>query len=222
MTEKLAIELFKEKIPIFGEFDFKLHETYPNAPRFLMKLNLRKPPRGNLTEELLKKIAWEFIKIARSNDITYNSIAGLPEAGGPLAEAFLQNSFTPATLLYLEKQNVSPGRRRILPKVMGQIKKRDEALIIDDVLSLAGTKIEAIDALRLYNLNVTNCLVLMDWELGGKEILADYGVNVKSVYAVSCLLSIWLRNKLLTAEQCTAIIERKEEIKEYIENHLSA
>lgn len=218
-SEKLAVELFNRGIPIFGEFPFKLHERYTKAPYFLMKLNLRKPPAGNLTDELLKKIAWEFIKIARNSDITYNAIAGLPRAGDSLAEAFLQNSFTPATLLCLEKQNVAPGRRKILPKITGKFKKEDEVLLVDDVISLADTKTEGIEALRAHKLNVTNCLVLMDWELGGREILADYGVNVKSVYMISCLLSIWLRNKLLTKEQCTAIIERKEEIREYIESH---
>lgn len=184
-----------------------------------MKLNLRKPPAGNLTDALLKKIAWEFIKIARSNDIIYNSITGLPRAGIPLAEAFLQNSLTPATLLYLEKQDVSPDKRRILPKITGLFKNGDEVLMVDDVISLADTKIEGIETLRENGLNVTNCVCLMDWELGGREILADYGVNVKSIYTVSCLLSIWLRNGLLSKEQCVAIIERKEEIKEYIENH---
>lgn len=217
-SEKLAVELFNRGMPIFGESPFKLHEKYPQAPKFLMKLNLRKPPRGNLTDELVRKIVWEFIRVVRENDITYNSVVGLPYAAEPLAKALIGNFRTSTGLLFLEKQDSTLGKRRILPKVAGEFKRRDEVLIIDDVISLADTKIEAIDALRLHNLNVTNCLVFMDWELGGREILADYGVNVKSVYMISCLLSIWLRNKLLTKEQCTAIIERKEEIREHIES----
>lgn len=219
MSEKLAIELFKAEIPIFGEFEFKLHERYPMAPKFLMKLNLREPLKGNLTNELAGKIGREFIKIARYDDVKYDSVVGLPHAGEPLAKVFVDNSWISANLLFLEKQDISLGKRRILPKIRGEFKDGDEVLIIDDVISLADTKIEAIDALRKNNLNVTNCVCLMDWELGGKEILADYDVNLKAVYAVSCLLSIWQRNKLLTKEQCTAIINQKDEIKEFIEKN---
>ncbi len=218
MSEKLAVELFNAGIPIFGEFPFKLHEKYPKAPRFLMKLNVRKPPKGNLTDELARKIGHELIKVVRESDITYDSVVGLPEAGDPLAKVFIDNGWISAGLLSLEKEELPLGRRRILPKIAGKFKKGDEVLIIDDVTSLADTKIEAIDALRLHNLNVTNCICLMDWELGGRETLADYGVNLKAVYAISCILSIWLRNKLLIKEQCAAIIERKDKIKEYIEN----
>lgn len=152
MNEKLAIELFKAGIPIFGEFPFKLHEKYSQAPYFLMKLNLRKLPQGNLTNELTGRISLEFIKVVRENDITYNSVVGLPRAGEPLAKAFIDNSWISAGLLFLEKQDISSGKRRILPKIKGRFKKGDEALIIDDVISLADTKIEAIEALRLNNL----------------------------------------------------------------------
>lgn len=220
MNEKLAIKLFKSGIPIFGEFKFKLHETYPNAPLFLMKLNLRQPPRGNLSKELFVEIAKRFYGLATRSGIIYNLVAGLPRAGDRLARDFvnIHPGLTLENLVFLEKEE-KPHRRKILHRVIGRIKKGEIVLVIDDVISLANTKVEGVEVLRLNGLIVKDCLIFMDWELGGADILAEHGVRPHAVCTVSKLLAIWRNNGFLLKEQCETIINRKNEIREYIEQH---
>lgn len=219
--EKLAIELFKAGIPIFKESSFKLHEKCPEAPLFLMKINLRKPPTGNLTNDLIKKIGKSFAEIADLNKFRFDFAAGLPKAGTPLAQALIlaQGNLRMDHLIFLKKEEISPTERRISSEIAGKFAKGKTVVIVDDVISMSDTKIEAFKALRSHNLIVTDCIVLIDWELGGKNILAQYGVNVHAVYAISKLLSIWQNNGLLTKEQCDAIIIRKNKIKEFIEKN---
>lgn len=220
MNEKLAIELFKAKIPIFGNFPFKLHEKYPQAPLFLMKINLREPPRGNLTDELLEEIGQHFVEMARNSNLKYDLVTGLPKAGEPLARAFINAHpvFTSNNLLFLEKEETQ-NKRRILPKITREFVEGQIVIVIDDVISLADTKIEGIEALRFHNLAVTDCLVIMDWELGAREILAEFGVKLHTGYTVSELLAIWIKNKFISKAKASQIIERKNEIKEYIEQN---
>lgn len=217
--ENLAIELFEAGIPVFTESSFKLHEKYPEAPLFLMKINLRKPPVGNLTNDLIKKIGKSFAEIVDLNKLQYDFIAGLPKAGTPLAQAlmFNQGHIKMDNLLFLKKEEISPTERKISSVLAGKFVKRKKVVLVDDVISMSDTKIEAINALRSNILIVTDCIVLVDWELGGKEIISKYGVTVHTVYTISELLSIWQNNGFLPKEQCTEIIDRKNEIKKFIE-----
>lgn len=221
MNKELARKLFKAEIIEFGEFDFKLHEIYPNAPKFSMKLNLRKPPNGNLTDQIMAEIGKEYVKLARCNNLKYDLVAGLPRAGDPLAKAFILNGGADVEkLIFLEKEDIAQGKRRILPIIFGKYKKGNIVLGIDDVISLGGTKVEAIRAFLLNGLNIINCICLMDWGIGGKEILKEkYGINLITAFTVENFLSIWQTDGLLTKERCAAIINRRDKIKEYIEQN---
>jgi len=217
LNEQLAIKLFKAGA-IFGEFEFKLHEIYPDAPKFFMKLNLRKPPDGNLTDELIAEIGALYVEIARRNNLKFDLLVGLPKAGDPLAEAFIINGGADSRQrIFLKKEDLGFGKRKILPEIFGKREKGNVVLCIDDVITLGGSKEEAIEAVLLNGLHITDCICLMDWGIGGKEILKEkYGVKLTTAFTVEDFLSIWQTNGLLAKEKCTAIIQRRDKIKEHI------
>lgn len=203
----------------FKESFYKLHEKFKVLP-FLMKLNLRRPPKGKLTDELIEEIANAYVLTVRGENINFDLVVGLPNAGVPFAEAFVRiwnNSYPDKKrIIYLDKEETEK-HRRILPNITGEYKKGESALLIDDVISLAGSKIEATDALRRNGLVVTHGTVLLDWELGGVEMLAEkYGVRLLVSYKASRLLSIWYTGGRISLEKCKKILGRVRKIKEQI------
>lgn len=203
----------------FKESYFKLHEKIKADP-FLMKLNLRKPPKGILTDKLIEEIAETYVLAVRANNIEFDLVVGLPNAGVPFAEAFVRiwNNFYPDKkgIIYLDKEETEKYRH-ILPNITGEYHKGQNVLLIDDVISLAGSKIEATDALRSNGLVVTHGAALLDWELGGVDILmAERGVKLIVTYAASRLLSIWCTNGRMSDKRCKKILERVQKIKKQI------
>jgi len=223
MKKELALNIFKAGIPVFEESKFKLHDEYPGAPLFLMKCNLRREPKGKLTDELITEISRKFVKTIREKNIKFNFVVGLPQAGEPFAEKFLEiwNKKYPdkKKIIYLEKGEVC-GKRRILEKIRGEFDPGNIVLMIDDVISLAHSKIEAAKALRKNGLIVKHCIVFMDWELGGAQMLKNkHQINIISEYLVSELLHIWREACLIAKLKAEEVISRKDDIKIYIETY---
>lgn len=221
MKEKLAIDVFKAGIPVFEESKFKLHDEYPDAPLFLMKCNLRRAPKGKLTDDLIRDISRKFVKTIKEKNIKFDIVVGLPQAGEPFAEKFIEiwNKKYPdkKRLIYLEKGEES-GKRRILEKVRGEFNVGETVLMIDDVLSLAHSKVEAARALRKNGLIVRHCIVFMDWELGGGEMLrSKYNLRIISEYLISEFLHIWKEACLISRSRAEAVMIRKDKVKTYIE-----
>ncbi len=217
--EQLVIKLFQKRIIEFGEFPFKLHEEYPDFPKFLMKCNLRMPPNGKLTQEIVMEIGKLYVDIARCNNLKFDLIAGLPRAGDLLAKAFVSNRGAETyQLIVLQKEDFNFGKRKILPIIIGKYKPGNIVLGIDDVISLGGSKIEGITAFLLNNLYITDYICFMDWGLGGKEIIKKkYGIKILTAFSVENILLIGQKNGFVTEQKRIDIIRRRDDIKKCIE-----
>ncbi|MFA6097382.1 MAG: phosphoribosyltransferase [Candidatus Paceibacterota bacterium] len=220
MNKKLAIDIYRAEIPVFEESKFKFNEEDPEAPRSLMKLNLRRYPEGKLTNKLIEEITREFVKTIRGKKIKFDLVVGLPRAGEPFAEKFVEvwnkEYSDKKKIIYLEK-GVIAGKRRILEKIKGEFSAGDIVLMIDDVISLAHSKVEAAKALRKNGLIVTHCSVLMDWELGGVSILKNNGIEIIRECTATEFLKIWKGACLIAKKKIDDIIKRRDEIKDYNE-----
>lgn len=223
MKQKLAINVFRAGIPVFEESKFKLHDEFPDAPPFLMKCNLRREPEGKLTDKLIAEISKKFVHSIKERNIKFDLVVGLPKAGEPFAEKFVEiwNKKYPdkKKMIYLKKGEIG-GKRKILEKIRGEFSAGNTVLMIDDVISLAHSKIEAAKALRKNGLIVKHCIVLMDWELGGVQVLKDrHQLKVISEYLVSEFLHIWKEACLIPRLKAEEVIFRRDEIKIHIEKH---
>lgn len=71
--------------------------------------------------------------------------------------------------------------------VEGVYKAGDRVLLVDDVLTSGGSLVEAARTLRREGLEVTEALVFLDRQAGGRQALQDEGVKVHSVLTMDRL-----------------------------------
>jgi len=185
-------------------FRLKLHEKHPDAPLSPIFFNLRtrdNPTPGPLTPELLQDIAAEFISITHERNLSFTVVAGIPNAGDPLATAFVRVS--PAQLpppLHFEKR-VEDGRRTVVGLAARSDRRGvpgDVVLFLDDVVTEADTKREAIAAARRERFAVRDIIVLIDREQGGAAGLAQMGVTLHAIFTVSSLIRLYVAEGSLT------------------------
>lgn len=227
MSDELAVNVFESGVVETnkGEIDFKFNENDPSAPKSLMKMNLRRPPKGKLTDKLITEISKEFVRLIRMKKIKFDLVVGLPRAGEPFAEKFVEiwNKRYPdkISIIYLDKEEAG-GKRCIIGNIGGAFKRYQTVLLIDDVVSFGHSIVEAARALRKNGLVVKHCIVFMDWGFGKTEILKEkHAVRVISVYLAENLLYIWKRACLLPNTVVEKIIKRRDEIKVYGEEKIA-
>ena len=197
--ERLALDLFdKGSTKTDGPFEFKFHEKNPDAPRSPLYFNLRLPPKGVLTEDLVKRIGNALYQASFQNQIQYDCVVGVPKAGNAFAKVFSRLASVP--LLFLEKEEREKDRK-ILSNLRGRYRKGWRSLIIDAVVVMADSKFEAIEAIRSNGLIAEDGLVLIDWEHGGKDDLEKVGFHIFSTFKVSELLLLYLKEGRISPEK---------------------
>ena len=130
---------------------------------------------------VLRQVAGEMLRCAAP--LQYDCLAGIPYAGLPLAVAMSLESGRP--LVYPRKEAKGYGTRRA---VEGIFSAGDRALVIDDVITTGGAKIEAIAPLHAAGLVVEDVLVVIDRQQSGAETLARAGLRLHSVLTIRALL----------------------------------
>lgn len=206
----LARKILEEQVIKFGAFKLKLHETQPEAPLSPIYLSFRKPPKGPLADELIKQLGGGLLYgVACMEQLKYRAVCGVPEAGEPFAIAFAQTSRVPH--LWLDKEE-SGGKRRIVRRLLTEgmaevgVSPGERILVIDDLITRAHSKLEAIEALRSGGLVVEDVLVLVDREQGGRAELKMAGVSLYAAWQMSELLSFYLKGGLLEKAKYEEII----------------
>jgi len=211
---ELGMALFDIGAIKFGAFKLKLHEKNPDAPLSPIFLNLRTPDQpkpGPLTPELVEvigKLLYDRIHMAEAGSVRYDAFAGIPHAGSPLAVAFHRAAGKDRRSLHrirLQKEETS-GNRRIcrVSKIDTSTCHGCKVLVIDDLITKADSKLEAIQAIEVAGGTVKDVLVLVDREhreQGGKEQLAEKGYILHSVFPLSFLLALYLERERITLEK---------------------
>ena len=82
-----------------------------------------------------------------------------------------------------ERKNHGTGKL-----VEGDMHSGESVLVIEDVITTAGSSVKAVKTLRLEGAKVTRVLSVIDREGGGRENLADMGVELTSLIKGSELL----------------------------------
>lgn len=87
----------------------------------------------------------------------------------------------------VRKQAKSHGTQKSV-EVAGNLVGNEEIIAVDDVVTSAGSTIEAIERLREYGFVVRHAICVVDREAGGAAALAQHGVTLHSLVSVSQLL----------------------------------
>lgn len=203
----LALKLFTIGAVEFGAFRLKLHETSPEAPLSPLYFNLRtadNPKPGRLDLETLSLIGRVLYELLDSNAIDFDVVAGIPNAGDPIAEALIRAAAElddDILLLRLEKEEQEDGSRRIVRLVDTAKWVTASILLVDDLVTGADTKEEAAAAVKQAELRVAGFAVLIDRQQGGSQRLCAAGYTVLSVFTLRDLLDFYVEEGLITSEK---------------------
>jgi orotate phosphoribosyltransferase len=165
-----------------GEFVLKLHEQKPEAPLSPIYVNLR-----NLPEEVLDQIGKVLAEMGDGEIPDF--CAGIPIAGVPIAQVY--SKFSGIELVDIFEKEQTDSSRRIVPGLATQ-ERGKRARLIDDLVTKADTKLEAIRATEDLGYEVADIFVLVDREQSGVEQLAKAGYKLYAAFKLSQLLRYYL------------------------------
>lgn len=203
------------KIESEGKYSFKRHEEEPDAPLSPIYFNLRTPDNpkpGPLTPEIIREISTGLWCLAGRNSILYDVVGGIPNAGEPFAEKFIDFMWSVMrsyiTSISFVKENTPYGRRISGLKqgiVLPQYERK--LLLLDDVLEGAVTKIEATGVAEDNEFEVTGILTVVHYDYEGADassILEGMGYRFASLFKVSEITEHCYLTRRITEDQYNA------------------
>lgn len=110
----------------------------------------------------------------------FDRIAAIPLAGIPFASQIAYNLKKP--FLYMRKGIRMHGRKR---RVEGILVSGDKVLLIDDLLTTGLTLKKASDAVRAEGGVVTEAVVFIDRNEGGRQLLLKNGIKLHALMQIS-------------------------------------
>lgn len=166
MSERERLqELLKKHSLLFGEFILKSGKksNYYFDARLTTLL-----PEGSYL------VAKEILRIIEENNIQADAIGGITLGADPIVSAvavvsFIEGKPLPAFIVRKEQKGHGAGRR-----IEGKVKEKARVIIVDDVVTTAGSTISAIEAAKEAGHEVVAVICIVDREEGGTEKLTPY------------------------------------------------
>ncbi|XP_060079952.1 uridine 5'-monophosphate synthase-like [Ylistrum balloti] len=156
---------------------------------FLLKSGIESPVYFDLRvivsfPDVMKQVAelmWEAIK---RSGCQFKSICGVPYTALPIATCIcVQNNYP---MLIRRKEAKDYGTRRMIE---GRFDDGDVCLVVEDVVTSGSSVRETAESLQKEKIKVTDAIVLLDREQGGKVALERAGIKLYSVITLSQVLS---------------------------------
>ncbi|HSW85019.1 MAG TPA: orotate phosphoribosyltransferase [Candidatus Saccharimonadales bacterium] len=187
----VALSLSNFNILQFGEFKLKSGITAP----FYIDLRIVQSHPEAL--HAITKIYAEML-----NDLPREVfLAGIPEAGIPIATAVGYETNRP--LIQPRSKIKEHGKGKLIE---GDWQPGDKVAIIDDLVTKGDSKIEAIEQFRAANLKVISFYLLIDREMGGKQLVEKAGYSVNIAMTMTEIIDILLAEKKISANQRQTMI----------------
>jgi orotate phosphoribosyltransferase len=205
--QSLALWLFHIKAFQIGSFQLRNGRNQPVSKPSPFYIDLRTPENpksgGKLKTGDIEQLALALVQAIHTHHLKFQHIAGVPNAGDPLARTFHKkwSLLQPRVeLLPLRKPHNIGGKIVALPLPSG-VNAHSDVLLIEDVITTGQSQIQAIEALKKMGVTVKNVLAIVDREQGGSLALAKEGSLVYSVFKISSLLQYYVGKDLITRDQ---------------------
>jgi len=153
----------------FGDFVLR---SGKRSPVYIDLRRLASYPR------VLDQAVRMYIRLLRP--LRFQRIAAIPYAALPIGTAVSLALDVP--LIYPRKEAKRYGTRR---GIEGEYAASDRVVLLDDLITEGGSKLEAIESLRREGLIVEDIVVLIDREGGGMEQLQAAGYRVHAAFTLS-------------------------------------
>ena len=168
------MKLFERNIIKFGNFRLKSDIMSPFY--FDLRPIISYP-------KILSELADAYI--LNMQDLDFNSIAGIPFTGIPIATAISIRGTYP--MIHCRTRQKEYGTQK---SVEGIYSEGDTVLLIDDTITDGASKLETIDLIKNNQFIIHDVLVFLDRKQGGSVTLKKHGICLHSVCDVFQLLDI--------------------------------
>jgi uridine monophosphate synthetase len=180
---KLALSLFDIGAIKFGAFKLKLHDTKPDAPLSPIYVDLR---ILRSFPDVMDSAVEVYAEITKG--LRFDVYADVPTAATPIVAVLSHKTRIP--MISPRKDDKQHGTKR---PIDGSFHQGEVALLIDDLITLASSKLEAISVLEENGLHVHHVVVLIDREQGGVQELKNRGYACHAAFKLRELLDVYLQ-----------------------------
>jgi len=151
----------------FGEF------TLASGAKSDYYINIKKASTNPRVLYLISQLMAEKMQ---AENIRPDRLAGIVLGSIPLAAALSMATGIPYVMV--RKEQKDHGTKELIE---GDLNQGDKVLVVEDVITTAGSSIKAIATLRENGAVVSKIISVVDREGGGKENLAEIGVSLISL-----------------------------------------
>lgn len=174
--KELALDLFRIGALKFGEFTFKSGIV---SPMYLdLRLFISNP-------DVMKKVAKLYAR--QLEGLQYDRLAGVAYAALPIAGAVSLEIKRPWIFMRKEGLKKDYGLQKSLE---GEYQKGETVVMIEDLVTRATSLIEAISAIEQHGLAVKDVVVLLNYQKGGDQLLAEKGYKLHAFMTVREVVDI--------------------------------
>lgn len=180
-NKKLALDLFEIGAIRFGAFRLKLHEKHPDAPLSPIYVDLRLlrsfPEAMDSAVEVYKEL---------TKGLRFDRYADVPTAATPIVAILSHETRIP--MISPRREEKRHGTRR---PIDGMFEEGQIALLVDDLITTAESKLEVISVLEENGLKVRDVVFLVDREQGGFQQLEERGYSCHGAFRLRELLQFY-------------------------------
>lgn len=175
----------------FGTFTLRSDLTSP------ISMDLR---RLMSHPRLLRQVARAMAGTSRA--LTFDCIAAAPHASLPVGVALALEMGLPL----IQPSRATNKAYSTHHNIEGTFEPGETALLIDDLIIRGDSKLATIATLEAAGLTVHDVLVLIDWEQGGAENLAQRGYDLHAVLQLTKALDVLRESARITPTQHAEIL----------------
>jgi uridine monophosphate synthetase len=187
---KLAGQLLNIGAIKFGNFRLKLHEKKPDAPLSPIYIDLRLlrsfPDVIDSAVEICRQLSADFI---------FDIYADVPTAATPIVA--ILSHVTRVPMISPRKDEKKHGTAA---PIDGVFTPGQKVLLVDDLITNAGSKLETISVLEDNQLIVSGVVVLVDREQGGRAELEKNGYACRAAFRLTELLEFYSKTELISRD----------------------